>query len=155
MSYIEEVLKSFKVTDVKEALTHWDSNVKHHKISDIEWNIIKEKKDKIAYSRDYHFIVLQKKQCSVALSSANILCNCPLQYLAMVHITKEELWIKGLLEELYVQNAALTYVKILFDNYAAHVPGNQTTTERSKLIDIKYPFIRNCEENHQFRFCYV
>ncbi|GIY32824.1 hypothetical protein CDAR_612421 [Caerostris darwini] len=42
-SNTEEILQTFKVTDVKVASTRLHPSMKYHGISDAEWNIIKER----------------------------------------------------------------------------------------------------------------
>ena len=91
-----------------------------------------------------------KKQPCVALSSAEA------EYLALAHAVKEAIWIKGLLDELGAQEFIGSSVNVYTDNQAAmFIAKNQTTSERSKHIDIRYHFIRCHVEEKTISLEYV
>lgn len=84
-----------------------------------------------------------KKQCCTALSSAES------EYLALAHTTKEVLWLKSLMQELGVEKFIHTPVSVKIDSQAAmFIAKNQTTSERSKHIDIRHHFLRDYIEQN-------
>lgn len=91
-----------------------------------------------------------KKQYCTALSSAEA------EYIAIAHATKEVLWFKGLLQELGIQELAPRPITVNVDNQAAmFIANNQTTSERSKHIDLRYHFIRDYVEQNIVKLKYV
>ncbi|KAL6322893.1 hypothetical protein AAG906_021027 [Vitis piasezkii] len=74
----------------------------------------------------------------VALSTTQV------EYILVVEGFKEVLWLKGLTNELGINNLNLT---IYCDSQSAiHLMKNPTLHERSKHIDVKYHFIREVIE---------
>jgi hypothetical protein len=91
-----------------------------------------------------------KKQSTVALSSAEA------EYVAAALATKEVLWIRGLLMELGMSNFIPSPSVIKVDNQAAmFIAQNQTTSERSKHMNIKHHFIRDYTEKGVIKLEYV
>ena len=91
-----------------------------------------------------------KKQPTVALSLAEA------EYVAAGLTTTEILWIRGLLKELRMLNFIPSPSVIKVDNQAAmFIAQNQTTSERSKHMDIRHHFICDYVEQGVIQLEYV
>lgn len=74
-------------------------------------------------------------QDTVALSSTEE------EYMALIFVVKEEIWLRGLLSDLGLEQKSVT---IHCDNQGAiHLAYNPIYHERIKHINIRYHFIRN------------
>ena len=76
-----------------------------------------------------------KKQSSVALSSTEA------EYMALAHATKEAIWVKQLLSELWAHGSG-PYVINVDNQSCIALAKNPEFHARSKHIDIQYHFIR-------------
>lgn len=122
--------------------------------SDSDWGF--DRVDRKSFS-GYVFILggaavswSSKKQYCTALSSAEA------EYIAIAHAMKEVLWFKGLLLELGIQEFIPQPITVRVDNQAAiFIASNQTTSERSKHIDIRYHFVRDYIEQKVVKLEYV
>jgi hypothetical protein len=82
-----------------------------------------------------------KKQQTVALSSAES------EYMAVSEVMKELLWLRALLNEIGVPLATPSIIYV--DNQAAiQISKNDTHHDRTKHIDIRHHFIRDCIRNN-------
>lgn len=70
------------------------------------------------------------------------------EYVAMCHTTREILWINGLLKEICV-GLTSSPQRVFVDQGAIFIAKNHVTPERSKLIDIKYFFLRDLLKKKQ------
>ena len=63
------------------------------------------------------------------------------EYMAMTEAVKEEIWLKGITEELGMYRCK---VIVYYDNQSAiHLANNQSFHERSKHIDVRLHFVRD------------
>nr|GEV26262.1 zinc finger, CCHC-type [Tanacetum cinerariifolium] len=91
-------------------------------------------------SKDHHLKAVKQKQPTVALSS------CESEFMAATAATCQALWLKRLLSELTGCEEKRITLKV--DNVSAiALVRNPVFHERSKHIDIRYHFIRECVEN--------
>jgi hypothetical protein len=90
---------------------------------------------------------LSKKQATVALSTAEA------EYLALCSATQETVWLKKLLSDIkYISDRQIV---ILEDNQGAiAIAQNPVGHARTKHIDIKYHYVRECVQNGIVRLEY-
>ena len=89
-----------------------------------------------------------KKQTSVALSS------CEAEIMAASEAAKEGIYLRGLLQEL--GHAGDEPVELGMDNQSAiAISYNPEHHSRTKHIDRRHFFVRECVENHKLRVPYV
>lgn len=90
---------------------------------------------------------LSKKQAIVALSTAEA------EYIALSQAAQEAIWLRRLLSDLGVE--ATTSTVILEDNQGAiAIAKNPVNHSRTKHIDIRYHYIRECVQNGQIELQY-
>jgi len=88
-----------------------------------------------------------RRQPTVALSSTEA------EYMSMCDCTQQILWIKSLFQECHL---CLQHFMMFGDNKGAiHIVQNPVMEGRSKHIDIKYYFLRECVEKQTFMLDYV
>jgi len=81
-----------------------------------------------------------KRQSTVATSTAEA------EYMAIYETIREVLWIKKLLNDLKIDEFK---INVLCDNQSAiHLSKNPIMHQRTKHIDIKYHYIRECIQQH-------
>ena len=124
--------------------THTDDNVVVNAYSDADWGgdpvDRKSTTGYVVFINDNVVSWNSKKQQTVALSSAES------EYMAITETVKELLWLRGLLVEVGVK--VVTPSIIYVDNQAAiQISKNDTHHDRTKQIDIKHHFIRDCIKN--------
>jgi hypothetical protein len=91
---------------------------------------------------------MSKKQATVALSSTEA------EYMAVIHVIQEGLWLKSLFTELSVPFQ--TPIKIFLDNTGAIALSTATKFhQRTKHIDIRYHFIWEHVDNGTFHLIWV
>lgn len=91
-----------------------------------------------------------KKQQSTALSTVEA------EYIAICHAAKEALWLQNFMKELHAQEFMHEPQVLLVDNQGAiALAKNQTTSERSKHIDLKYHFLREKVEEERLQLQYI
>lgn len=89
---------------------------------------------------------LSKKQATVALSTAEA------EYIALSQATQEGVWLRRVLTELGMETTATV---ILEDNQGAiAIAKNPVDHARTKHIDIRYHYIRECVQNGQIQLKY-
>lgn len=89
---------------------------------------------------------LSKKQATVALSTAEA------EYIALSQAAQERIWLKRLLGDLGVKSMSTV---ILEDNRGAiAIAKNPVNHSRTKHIDIRYHYIRECVQNGQIQLQY-
>ena len=89
---------------------------------------------------------LSKKQATVALSTAEA------EYIALSQAAQEGIWLKRLLSDLGVEAMSTL---ILEDNQGAiAIAKNPVNHSRTKHIDIRYHYIRECVQNGQIELQY-
>lgn len=89
---------------------------------------------------------LSKKQATVALSTAEA------EYIALSQAAQEGVWLRRLLTELGMETTATV---ILEDNQGAiAIAKNPVDHARTKHIDIRYHYIRECVQNGQIQLKY-
>ena len=63
------------------------------------------------------------------------------KYMAITEAVKEEIWLKGITEELSMYRGKFI---VYYDNHSAiHLAKNQSFHKRSKHIDVRLHFVRN------------
>ena len=89
-----------------------------------------------------------KKQSIVTLST------CEDEYVAVISCVCHVIWLRRLLEELYLKQEEAT--KICIDNKSAQaLAKNPVLHDRSKHIDTSYHFIRECIDKKEVELKYV
>ena len=89
-----------------------------------------------------------QKQKIVALSS------CEAEYVAIATATCQGLWLSRLLED--ITDASPAQFKLLVDNKSAiALSKNPVHHDRSKHIDVKFHFIRDCVETKEVQIDHV
>ncbi|XP_061886352.1 uncharacterized protein LOC133636375 [Entelurus aequoreus] len=89
---------------------------------------------------------LSKKQATVALSTAEA------EYIALSQAAQEGIWLKRLLSDLGVKTMSTV---ILEDNQGAiAIAKNPVNHSRTKHIDFRYHYIRECVQNGQIELQY-
>ena len=100
--------------------------------------------------RDGPIIWSSKLQRTVALSS------CEAEYMALKEAIKENLFIKGLFQEIKPIIEVNDYKTLYTDsNSAIELAKNPTKHNRTKHIDIQYHFIRETVKNEQISLQYI
>lgn len=88
-----------------------------------------------------------KKQATVSLSSSEA------EYIALSHCTTECIFLGQLLSEILGQNTFP--IMIYEDNQSSIKIANTLKTKRSKYIDVKHHFVRECINNNKIMISYV
>ena len=97
---------------------------------------------------DYAVTWSLKKQSIVTLST------CKAEYIAATSCVCHAIWLKRLLEELYLKQGEAT--KIYIDNKSAQaLAKNPVLHDRSKHIDTRYHFIREYIDKKEVELKYV
>jgi hypothetical protein len=134
-----------------ELKTYFD-NIRLEGFSDADWGANPDDRRSIS---GYTFLIgngavswSSKKQQTVALSSMEA------EYLAISHAAKQAIWMKTLLNELgYPQEGP---IQIRADNQSAIAFAKDNTDHsRTKHIDIRHHFIRDCIQDNQISISYV
>ena len=100
------------------------------------------------YIGDTTFTWISKKQLIVTLST------CEAEYVAVASCVCHAMWLKSLLKELKFAQKEAT--KIFVDNQSAIVLAkNLVFHDRSKHIDTRYHFIRECMANKEVRMTFT
>jgi len=88
-----------------------------------------------------------KKQSTVATSTAEA------EYMALYETVRESIWVNKLLNDLKVKNIK---INLYCDNQSAiHIAKNPVQHQRTKHIDIKYHFIRECIRDSEINTKYL
>ena len=88
-----------------------------------------------------------RRQATIALSSTEA------EYMSMCNCAQQILWIQSIFHECHL---TLDHSIMFGDNKGAlHIAQNPVMEGRSKHIDIKYYFLRECVENKSFLLDYV
>ena len=93
---------------------------------------------------DYAFTFLD---CAIrqkaTLQSIVTLSTTEAEYMAVTEAVKEAIWLRGLVEDLGLQQGVIT---VFYDSQSAiHLTKHQKYYERIKHIDVRYHFIREIE----------
>ncbi|XP_042753251.1 secreted RxLR effector protein 161-like [Lactuca sativa] len=100
------------------------------------------------YMNDNLVTWVSQKQCSVALSS------CEAEFMAATMAACQGVWLRRLLTKITGKN--MPHVALFIDNRSVlELMNNPMFHGRSKHIDIKYHFIRECVENGEIIVSHV
>lgn len=150
MKNVLKYLKSTKNYVLKyQKSGNFDLNISAYADADFAYNI-NDRKSISGFLLSLNGILISwksKKQATVALSS------CEAEYVSLTNCVTECIFIKQLLENLL--NFNLKPIVIYEDNQSCIKVANTLETKRSKHIDIKHHFVRDCIENDIVTLKYV
>jgi Reverse transcriptase (RNA-dependent DNA polymerase)/gag-polypeptide of LTR copia-type/Integrase core domain/GAG-pre-integrase domain len=150
---VKHILRYVKQTE-NVGLTYKRTGIQMKAFCDADWASCKI--DRRSFN-GYVFILAgaaiswsSKKQKTTALSTVEA------EYVAMSHATKEVLWMQSFLKEIGADCLSSTSQTVSADNQGAiALAKNNTTSERSKHIDLKHFFLRENVESGKLKFIYV
>jgi len=118
--------------------------------ADADWGNSKDRKSTSGYLIEFGGAVSwgSRRQKCVALSSTES------EYVAAAHTVQQVKWIRALLKDLgFPQDQPTT---VFEDNQACiKMIENETETQRTKHIDIKYHFLKHEQKNGVVKFVYM
>ncbi|XP_074322806.1 secreted RxLR effector protein 161-like [Apium graveolens] len=152
MKAAKKILRYLKGTMDYGLLYHYSNEFKLVGYCDSDWaGDIDDRKSATGYVffiGDTSFLLSSKKQTIVTLST------CEAEYVAACSCVCQAIWLKRVLEELHMKQNVST--EVLVDNKSVMaLAKNLVFPERSKHIDTKYHFIRECIERREVELNYV
>lgn len=150
---VKRILRYLRGTIDKKLIYRRDDTSELHGYCDADWASDVEDRRSVT---GYVFMMNggaitwnSKKQPTVALSTTEA------EYMAMSSATQEATWIRNLKNEMFAHAADTKQPIVIFgDNKSALALSDKTTTfhPRTKHIDIRHHYIRDCVNNNVVRF---